>query len=47
MNIPDANFELTLIDIGVDSDGIVNGQILKTDALSVTDLNLTNPKFDP
>ena len=44
--IPDANFEQSLIDIGVDSDGVLNGQILRTDALAVTELNLTNPLFD-
>ncbi|NJX15809.1 T9SS type A sorting domain-containing protein [Tamlana crocina] len=34
--IPDANFEQALIDLGIDSDGIVNGQILTSDAESVT-----------
>jgi Leucine-rich repeat (LRR) protein len=43
--IPDANFEQSLIDLGIDSDGIINQQILRTDALAVTDLNLTNPLF--
>lgn len=34
--IPDTNFEQALIDLGIDSDGIINGQILTSDAESVT-----------
>lgn len=45
VTIPDPNFEQALIDSGIDSDGIVNGQILRSDAESVTELNVTNPKF--
>ncbi|MGZ0015944.1 T9SS type A sorting domain-containing protein [Yeosuana sp. AK3] len=33
-SIPDANFEQALIDLGIDSDGIINGQILTIDAQS-------------
>ena len=33
--IPDANFEQKLITLGVDSDGLVNGQILNSDAVGV------------
>jgi Leucine-rich repeat (LRR) protein len=44
--IPDPFFEQSLIDIGVDSDGVVNTYILRTDAEAVTDLNIVNPLFD-
>ena len=44
LSIPDNTFEAILIAQGIDSDGIVNQQILKTDAkdVSVLDLNLTS-----
>lgn len=45
VNIPDPNFEQALIDIGVDSDGIVNGSILRSDAEAITELNVSNPLF--
>ena len=38
--IPDANFEKELVELGYDSDGIINQRILKTDAENVTKLNL-------
>lgn len=38
--IPDIHFETKLIEQGIDSDGIVNQQILRTDAEQVTKLNL-------
>ncbi|MGH1338205.1 MAG: DUF7619 domain-containing protein [Aureispira sp.] len=38
--IPDAAFEQKLIALGIDSDGIVNGQLLNSDALGVTKLLL-------
>lgn len=38
--IPDANFEQVLINKGIDSDGIVNGQILSSDAENVTELEI-------
>jgi Leucine-rich repeat (LRR) protein len=40
--IPDTNFEQALIDLGIDSDGTVNGQILTNDASGKTILNLEN-----
>ena len=42
IRIPDIHFETKLIEQGIDSDGIVNQQILKTDAekVEVLDLNL-------
>ena len=42
LSIPDIHFETKLIEQGIDSDGIVNQQMLKTDAvaISVLDLNL-------
>jgi len=44
--IPDANFEQILIDQGIDSDGVVNGHILTSDAESVTTLDM-NADFSP
>ncbi|MBC2843642.1 BspA family leucine-rich repeat surface protein [Winogradskyella flava] len=41
-NIPDPNFEQALIDLNIDSDGIVNGQMLESDALGVTDLDVNS-----
>ncbi|MNK17074.1 hypothetical protein D3C87_352570 [compost metagenome] len=43
ISIPDPVFEQVLIDKEVDSDGIVNGQILTADALAVTTLTITSP----
>lgn len=42
--IPDANFEQKLVTLGVDSDGLVNGQILNSDAAAVQmlDINASN-----
>lgn len=42
VSIPDSNFEQALIDLGIDSDGLVNSLILKSDAASVTDLTVNN-----
>lgn len=39
--IPDNRFERALIDLGIDSDLTINGQILTSDALSVTQLELS------
>jgi len=43
LRIPDLHFETKLIEQGIDSDGIVNQQILKSDAeaVSLLDLNLS------
>lgn len=43
LNIPDTYFETKLVEQGIDSDGIVNQQMLKTDAEKVSrlDLNLS------
>lgn len=40
--IPDAGFEQVLINLGIDSDGTINGQILTADALQVTHLDITS-----
>jgi len=40
--IPDANFEQILINIGIDSDGAVNGQILTSDIDGVTATDVLN-----
>lgn len=42
--IPDANFEQKLVNLGIDSDGLVNGQILNSDAVGVLilDVNTSN-----
>jgi len=38
--IPDATFEQLLINLNIDSDGTLNGQILSSDAQNITQLNL-------
>jgi len=38
--IPDQQFEQRLITLNIDSDGVINGQILTSDALAATNLNL-------
>ena len=40
LNIPDENFETRLIALGIDSDGIINQKLLKTEAEKVTHLDL-------
>lgn len=40
--IPDPNFEQALISLTIDSDGIINGQVLTSDVENVTELNLYN-----
>jgi hypothetical protein len=40
--IPDYRFERALIDLGIDSDSTINGQILTSDALLVTQLELSS-----
>ncbi len=40
--IPDANFEQALIDLSIDSDGLVNGQVLTSDIETVITLNVSN-----
>lgn len=39
--IPDPNFEQALIDLGIDNDGTVNGQVLTADIASITVLNIS------
>ena len=45
--MPDDNFEQALIDLGIDSDGIVNQQILRSDPVGVTALYVSNPTANP
>jgi Leucine-rich repeat (LRR) protein len=45
INIPDENFEALLIEKGIDSDGVINQQILKNDAQEITDLDLSNLEY--
>ncbi|MCB9271132.1 MAG: T9SS type A sorting domain-containing protein [Lewinellaceae bacterium] len=40
--IPDPNFEQALIDLGIDKDGIVNGQMATVDAVGVTGLDVSS-----
>ena len=42
VQIPDKNFEQVLIDLGIDSDKSINGQILKNDAAFITFLDMSN-----
>lgn len=39
--IPDENFEQALIDMNIDSDGVVNGQVLTADISNVVELDFT------
>ncbi|WP_420603556.1 hypothetical protein [Flagellimonas sp.] len=41
VSIPDEHFETILIDQGIDSDGMVNQRMLKTDAEGITELDLS------
>lgn len=41
-NIPDPKFEQALIDLGIDSDGSINGQVLTSDIETVTTLDLNH-----
>lgn len=43
--IPDPVFEQLLITKGIDTDGLVNGQMLTADALTVTQLTLGSPQI--
>jgi hypothetical protein len=38
--IPDPNFEQALIDLGIDSDGIINGQVITADIANITSLDV-------
>lgn len=40
--IPDSIFEQALIDLGIDSDGIINGQVLTSDIDTIITLNLNH-----
>jgi hypothetical protein len=40
--IPDPNFEQALIDLGIDSDGVINGQVLTSDVEDVLFLDVHN-----
>jgi len=42
--IPDSGFEQALIDLGIDSDGIINGQVLTIDieGVIILDVNYSN-----
>lgn len=40
--IPDQNFEQALIDLNIDSDGILNGQVLTADIENIVELDFSN-----
>lgn len=44
--IPDANFEQALIDLGYDSDGVINGQVLTSDISGLTSLDIFGKNID-
>ena len=44
--IPDPNFEQALIDLGIDSDGIINGQVLTSDIDTVITLDVSFKGID-
>lgn len=43
--IPDQNFEQALIDLNIDSDGVVNGQVLTADIENIIELDINNANF--
>ena len=43
--IPDANFEQALIDLKIDSDGVINQSVLLTDVAAVTTLDVSDKKI--
>lgn len=45
IQIPDSGFERNLITAGFDTDGVINGQISKTDALKVTNIDFMPSQF--
>jgi len=45
INIPDKNFEQALVDLKIDTDGEVNGYLLKSDAQKVTFLDVSSKKI--
>jgi len=45
VEIPDENFEQALVDLKIDTDGEVNGYVLKSDAQAVTYLDISNKKI--
>lgn len=44
--IPDPNFEQALVNQNLDSDGLVNGQLLTSDALAVTNLDVSSANIN-
>jgi hypothetical protein len=40
--IPDLNFEKTLIELGIDTDGTINGHVLTSDVSGITELDIWN-----
>lgn len=42
VTIPDQNFEEKLIELGIDSDGVINKKVLKSDVLDIEYLNINN-----
>jgi len=44
--IPDENFEKALIEMGIDTDGEINGLIFKSDVLTVESLDISNKNIN-
>ena len=44
--VPDPNFEQALIDLGIDSEGILDGQFLTADAENVSYLGVQNKNIN-
>ena len=40
--IPDESFEQALIELGIDSDGIINGSVATSDINTITSLDVSN-----
>jgi Leucine-rich repeat (LRR) protein len=44
VNIPDSNFEQALIDLGIDSNPVIDGRVLRSDVEGVTSLDVRSKK---
>lgn len=46
VHIPDANFEQALIDLGIDSDGLINGGINREDVDGILTIDVSSPTYN-
>ncbi|AFU68998.1 cell surface protein with Por secretion system C-terminal sorting domain [Psychroflexus torquis ATCC 700755] len=45
-SVPDENFEQALIDLGIDTDGVINGQVLTADIENIIELDISFREID-